>query len=558
MGWSGPGAQSPEEVVLAEVGEHRITLAEYRTHVDRIPDSLRSALEPRRYLQALIDEELLLQEAERWGLDRSPELEKQLRQEGRALAMRALYQRTGIAPSKILEAELRAYFARSPYSRRVRFSLLMVKTSEQILSLLEELKAGADFEELSMQHSRDSRILARKADMGYHRWGETMPPYDALVRKAFTMKSGEIAGPLAVADGYFLIKLTEIHPVSFAEERETIEQWVLQQRLGPPLRAYYDSLMKRYGLEYKPTGFKTLFDIVAVSPVPVAEPGAPAGQRGARRGGESARANPRGEGARVDVDSALPILNYKGGTLTLAQCLHLLRGSSIPREPEALRRRLDQQICQQVLMPLEIERLGLLQAPQVRKQLEQTRRRFLVRQLQSRIAAQAPPLSEDLLQRYFESNRERYLQPARVEARRMLAPDRASGEEIVDRLRAGRDTLSLVDRFVTTTYGNAALEEDSPIGRVLRAAEGSIHGPLAAQSGYIVLQVLRRYESGLPVLEEVRDQVAADLEQDRAASLVQTVVENLRTRYAEQINIYQERLQGLDLSHLDEERGDSR
>ena len=558
MGWSGPGAQSPEEVVLAQVGEHRITLAEYRTQVDRIPDSLRSALEPGRYLQAIIDEELLLQEAERWGLDRSPELEKQLRQEGRALALRALRQREGIAPPEVSEAELRAYFVRSPYSRRVRFSLLMVKTLEQILPLLKELKAGADFEELSMQHSQDSRILARKADMGYHRWGETMPPYDALTRKAFTMKSGEIAGPLAVADGYFLIKLTDIHPISFAEERETIGQRVLQERLGPPLRAYYDSLMKRYEMEYKPTGFKTLVDAVAASPVSVAEPGAPAGQRGARRGGESARANPWGEGTRVDANSALPILSYREGTLTLAQCLHLLRGSSIPREPEALRRRLDQQICQQVLMPLEIERLSLLQTPQVREKLEQTRRRFLVRQLQSRIAAQAPPLGEDLLQRYFENDRERYLQPARVEVRNMPVPDRASGEEIVDRLRAGRDTLSLVDRFVTTTYGNVALEENSPIGRALRAEEGSIHGPLSTQSGYVILQVLRRHESGLPTLEEVRDQVATDLEQDRAASLLQTVVEDLRTRHAEQIRIYRERLQELGLSPLDEERGDSR
>lgn len=522
-------------MVLAEVDERPITLADYNTYVGRVPDSLKSAVDSRRYLQAIIDEELLVQEAQRRGLDRSSGLAIYLQQKQRLLATQVLYQQEGIERSEILEEELRAYFALSPYSRRVRFSLLMVKTLEKILPLRERLAAGADFEELSMQHSEDPRILARGADMGYHRWGETMPPYEAITQKAFTMKPGEIAGPLQVADGYFLIKLADIHPVAFEEERETIEPLVIQELLGRQLREYYSRLLERYDLEYKPVGFRTLVDAVAE--------GSASGTRHQEHGGASTdhlslyARRPKS----IFADSALPIVRYKGGTLTLSQCLRLLQESSqeVSRDPEALRQQLDGQIVRQVLVSLEIERQGLAHATPVQEGMERARRKFLVGELQARIASQAAAPGTDLLSAYFEHNRERYRRPARVEVRRMMVPDRASGEEIVDGLRAGRDTLSLVDRFVPVTYGSAALEEDNPVGKALRAGEGSIHGPLATRSGYIVLQVLRRHPARLPDLEEVQDQVTADLVRDWANSLFQELIEALRDRYAGQIKIYQ-------------------
>ena len=526
--------QEPEivlpEVILAEVDGRPITLTDYNASVGRVPDSLKSAVDPRRYLQALIDEELLVQEAQRRGLERSSGLARYLQQQQQLLSTQLLYQQEGIERYAMSEEKLRDYFARSPYSRRVRFSLLMVKTAEKVLPLLEELKAGADFEKLSMQRSEDSRILARGADMGYHRWGETMPPYEAITQKAFTMTLGEIAGPLQVADGYFLIKLTDIHPVAFEEERETIEPLVIREFLGRQLRDYYSRLRERYELEYKPVGFRTLVDAVA-------------------EGSASGTGHQKYKGASTE-DPALQIASFEDGVLTLNQCLQFLResGQKVSRDPEILRQQLDGQIARQVLVPLEIERQGLAHATPVQEGMARARRKFLVGQLQNLIASQTAPPETDLLSAYFEHNRERYRRPARVEVRRMLVPDRASGEEIVDRLQAGRDTLSLVDRFVPVTYGSEALEEDNPIGRALRAEEGSIHGPLSTKNGYVVLQVLHRHESRLPILEEIRDRVMADLEQGRTASLLQALVENLRTRHAKQIKIYRERLQGPGLS----------
>ena len=63
-----------KDVVLAEVNERQITLETYRQYVDRVQADLREGIGPQRYLQAIIEEELLLQEAEGLGLDQVPEL----------------------------------------------------------------------------------------------------------------------------------------------------------------------------------------------------------------------------------------------------------------------------------------------------------------------------------------------------------------------------------------------------------------------------------------------------------------------------------------------------
>ena len=511
-------------LVLAKVGEHEITLADYRTHLERMPDALRSEFDVPRYLQAIIDEELLQQEAKQRGLDRSPELKRKLQQEEQVLIMRELYQREGIERSAPSEEELRAYFARSPYNRHVRFSLLMVRTREQLPPLLEELKRGADFEELSMKHSQDSRILERNADMGYHRWGETMLSHKALTEKAFTMKPGEIAGPLQVAGGYFLIKLTDIHPISFEQERETIEQLLFQERLGQQLSEYYGRLQERYKLSYDSSGLQFLSETVA-------------------EGMHAAHQDSDKHGSGVTV------LTYEGGTVTLDQCLDLLRESrrSIPRDGDALRQLLESQVSRQLFVPLEVERLDLTNTEKVRQALERTRRKFIVRKLLTQIASQTAPANINSLRLFFEENRERYLQPLRIEVRRMLVEDREKGLEIVERLRSGQDSLGIVDRFVSLTYGSEALQEENPFSRALRAEEGSVHGPLATENGYVVLQILRRHDTRLPPFEEVKKQVAVDVARASESSLFQSFLKELRKRRSEQIMIHQERVQKLAL-----------
>ena len=474
-----------DEAVLVEVGQTAIRVTDYRQFVARVAPELRAEYGAEKLLEAIVEQTLLVQEAERQGLGKSAEFLQWQAQAQARLVQQALYKRVGIVQPDVSEEALRTYFQRSPYNRRVRFSLLMVRDQEQLPEILAALAEGADFEELSMRHSQDSRILERQADMGYHRWGDTMASHAALTEKAFSMQVGEISEPMQVADGYFLIKLTDMHPVSFEQERETIQRVVLREKLGRQLLAYYDTLHVRYKVRYEPDG-------LAGSPEAV-------------------------------------VAEYDGGVLTVAQARELLKGQGAGEK--VLRR----EVGRRVLVPLETARLALADDPDLQRELERLRQVQLARHLQDALQAQVPPPNPNGLSLFYEEHKLRYTAPAEVEVRRLLARDEAEGTAIVERMRAGRDTTALVDRFVSVIYGSGALEGDNPVSRALRADEGTFHGPFATDNGYIVLQVLRRRPDRLPPLDEIREQVEADWAAAQLQAAVKELAASLRQRRANEI-----------------------
>ena len=490
VGLSGCAEDDPAvaaaDAVLVEVGQAAIRVADYRQYIARVSPELRAEYGAEQLLEAIVEQTLLVQEAERRGLGESAEFLQWQAQVKARLVQRALYERAGIAQPEVAEQELRAYFQRSPYNRRVRFSLLMVRDQEQLPGILAALAAGADFEELSLQHSQDSRILERRADMGYHRWGDTMASHAALTERAFSMQVGEISEPMQVADGYFLIKLTDAHPVSFEQEREAIERLVLREKLGRQLLAYYDTLHVRYNVRYEPDG------LAGRSPEAV-------------------------------------VAAYDGGVLTVAQARELLKGQGAGEK--VMRRELGRR----VLVPLETARLALAADPDLQRELERLRQTQLARHLQDALQAQVPPPNPNGLSLFYEEHKRRYTAPAEVEVRRLLVRDQAEGTAIVERMRAGRDTTALIDRFVSVIYGSGALEGDNPVSRALHADEGTMHGPFATDNGYIVLQVLRRRPARLPPLDEIREQVEADWAVAQLQAAVKELAASLRQRRANEI-----------------------
>ena len=534
-----------DDEILAQVQGKAITVGAYRQQAARVPAELREQLDPQRYVQALIDEELLAQEAKRRGLEHAPEVERAFQQEERVLALRELYRRQHIeVPAAPAEEELQAFFSKSPYNRRVRFSLLMVKTAEQIPPLLAKLKGGAKFDSLSMRHSQDARILERKADMGYHRWGETMPSHAALTERAFFMKPGEIVGPLKVADGYFLIKLTDAHPVSLEQEREVIVQQVMQEKLSERLTQYYASLGQQYALQLNEAGFQALAADWAAQAPPEEALGMMSHAGHQLPAKQPAPSRPKAA-ASPPLDPQQVLVTYQNGQLTIGQCRPMLQADA-PRNPEALRNYLLNQLCRQMLAPLEIGRLELLKTPTLQEGLEKTKRRVLIRQLQSQIAAQVSQPNTNAVRIYFEEHKDRYTLPAQVEVRRMSVADAQEGQQVLQRLQAGSDSLSLVVQFVSLSYGPSALQGDSKVARALQeGAVGSFQGPFYSDTGFFVLQILGRHPAQVPQFETVQEQVNADLAQEQGNLLFQEFLKDLRNRNAQQIQINQENLQRL-------------
>ncbi len=502
--------------VLASVGDDQVTLADYRRYLSRLPDQARNEIQAERLLQAIIDEKLILAECRRLGLDKSAQYRELVQNETRRLSLAELYRRESIVAREPSETELAQMFATSPYSKRVRFSLLMVRDPEKLPPLMAQLKAGADFEELSMEHSQDPRILMRHADMGYHRWGETMPSHEALTRKAFTMAPGQLAGPLAVADGHFLLRVTDVHPVSLELERETISRVWRQRHLARQLAVYCDTLMVRFEGSFDESGLAALRRVLPATGHPVSDPQV--------------------------LDQV--VLSLSTGQLSVEACLRFLgEDGDLVDSQETLRRLLTHRVCREVLMLQEIGRLDLVNSAEVKSGLVEVRRKAMLTLIRGRIEGEVAAPSLNLVRLHFEENQEDYREVGQVTLRRLTVADRAAGERVIEQIDSEIDTTAIYDNFVQVTYPLPTGEGE--LARALQAGPGRARGPFAEETGFVILQVLEQRESRIPDFAEVQESVTRDLLAQEQSEVFDRYLQKLRADNAEMVEIHLDHVERL-------------
>ncbi len=107
----------------------------------------------------------------------------------------------------------------TPEKRRVRHILLKIppnaslkqlnKIYEKANKIISELKKGASFTELAKKYSQDKLTASKGGDLGFVERGQTVPTFDKLV---FSLKPGEIGGPVRTRFGLHIVEVTKIIP----------------------------------------------------------------------------------------------------------------------------------------------------------------------------------------------------------------------------------------------------------------------------------------------------------------------------------------------------------
>lgn len=82
---------------------------------------------------------------------------------------------------------------------------------------LARIKAGADFAEVAREVSQDESTASKGGELGLVARGELMPPFEEV---AFSLKRGEVGGPVRTAYGYHVIKVLDVAPGSKKELKE--------------------------------------------------------------------------------------------------------------------------------------------------------------------------------------------------------------------------------------------------------------------------------------------------------------------------------------------------
>jgi len=253
---------------VAHVGDEVITADEFKRRIDEQSPFLRArygTLERKKeLLEALIRNELLAQEAQREGLDKSPAVRDATK---RAMIQELIKKQLDekMSGADISDGELKAFYDAhlddyvKPERARVYHIFLTAKDAKEKAqakakgaALLKDIQAREKkgevnaFQAAAIKESKDPLSAPMGGDLRFLSKDELTRSHGAeLANAAFDLKNpGEVAGPLETAAGVELVKL-QVKTValnrSFDESKETVRGRMASERRS----RQYDDFVKR-------------------------------------------------------------------------------------------------------------------------------------------------------------------------------------------------------------------------------------------------------------------------------------------------------------------------
>jgi peptidyl-prolyl cis-trans isomerase D len=111
------------------------------------------------------------------------------------------------------------------------------KARQRAQDLLDRINHGESFEDLARQYSGDKGSAANGGDLGFFSRGMMVGPFEEA---AFSMKRGEIRGPIRTPFGFHIIRLDQIRAGSTRSFEEVRAQLENEYRQGKADEQFYD------------------------------------------------------------------------------------------------------------------------------------------------------------------------------------------------------------------------------------------------------------------------------------------------------------------------------
>ncbi|MHB8126036.1 MAG: peptidylprolyl isomerase [Desulfitobacteriaceae bacterium] len=160
---------------------------------------------------------------------------------------------------KLSDSEIQAYFdknqAQYGQPEQVKARHILLKTEDEAKQIIEQLKAGGNFEQLAKDKSTDQGTKESGGELGYFTKGKMTPEFE---KAAFAQEVGTSSTePVKTEFGYHVI-LVEDHKLAsvpdYAKIKDTVAKDALNQAKDEKFQKYYDELRKNAKIEYA-TGY---------------------------------------------------------------------------------------------------------------------------------------------------------------------------------------------------------------------------------------------------------------------------------------------------------------
>lgn len=221
--------------VVARIGSEEVHASELADAAQSLPEELRGMPPQMLYpmlLDQLIDRRAIIIKARGENLQDDPTVKRQVARATES-AMQNLLLTRAIGPSLTEDAIKARYdrdYANKPGEEEVHAAHILVADEAKAKSVIDQIKAGKDFNELAKENSTDPSAKTNAGDLGFFKKSDMLPEFaDA----AFALKPGEITQvPVQTRFGFHVIKLIERRTAPAPEldtVRDDIRQSMIQE-----------------------------------------------------------------------------------------------------------------------------------------------------------------------------------------------------------------------------------------------------------------------------------------------------------------------------------------
>lgn len=224
---------------VAFVDGRPITLTQVRELAEEMPQLEEMSFETvyPNLLEMIINNQIVMQGAEKAGVLDRPEIKTQLR-----LAKEHIVGQTyldELLSAHVTEEEMQDYYNQEIKNFRreeeIHAKHILLKTEKEAQDIIVQLKAGADFSELANSKSLDENTEG--GDLGYFTKAMMIPEFGDAV---FDMKKGQLSAPIKTPFGWHVVLVEDkrlANPPAFDEVRDDIMRTLMEAKLPEVLES---------------------------------------------------------------------------------------------------------------------------------------------------------------------------------------------------------------------------------------------------------------------------------------------------------------------------------
>jgi len=184
--------------------------------------------------EELINREVLVQAAQKRGLDKNADVAAQMDMARQAVLVRALFE-SEVKANPVTDIDLQKQyedFKKSMGENEYKIRHILVDKEDDAKAIIAELGKGSDFAKLAKEKSKDPGSKDNGGDLD---WGPSARYVKPFAEAVTSMKKGQLTtAPVKTDFGYHVIRLDDVRPLkvpAFDELKEQFRQRAQQQQI---------------------------------------------------------------------------------------------------------------------------------------------------------------------------------------------------------------------------------------------------------------------------------------------------------------------------------------